>query len=205
MLLKEGSTGSEEIMILMYDKMLLVCVIVSLLYLSPLANGADDEDDRKPLIPVSYGEPWPVVREEFASLMQAYDLMKQEQERAPSFVRLIKRLGKVRQPTDAVAEVLARYHVECTGRYFPYGKMVDFDKLFEKHFGNPCRLLIDMTSSKDSANLRRVRQEMTEPRFDWILSVCKNLLEPSSQMDLYEGPFKSELLELYEKSKRDPN
>lgn len=92
---------------------------------------------------------------------------------------------------DAVAEVLAAKRKEIFRRSWFASRRADFDELLAKHFEGPCKLLTEMVT-EESADLDRVRREMTEPKFNGILELCGQVLDRAYREDLFLK-FKSEL------------
>lgn len=172
---------------------LLPGALLSLLWLAPVAAAAPaGQQEQKPA-----AEPWPVVRKEFAALLRAYDRIGVEREfsrgtnlnvfREPNFYKESLR------PMEAVAELLAGlYRGMHGGSTWHYGKRNDYDQLLFEHFSSPCTILVNLARSKDRANIERVQDEMSAPKYDYLLRLCCDLMEPAQQERLF-AMFKLEL------------
>lgn len=166
-------------------------VVVVLFCLTSSATGANHRESDKSV------QEWPVVREQFVSLLKAYERIGVEREFARGFnINLFK--GPIFHkekltPMEAVAEVIAgHYKQKYSNSKWLYGKRYDYDQLFVKHFSGPCSLLTNLALSKDFATIERVKDEMTVQKYDYILKVCHQLLQPDQQEKLYVL-FKNEL------------
>lgn len=154
-----------------------ITLIVALLCLvSSSAEAAGNGENKKPV------QPWPVVREQFGSLLRAYGRIGVEREFARGFsINLFK--GPIShkeklKPMEAVAEVIAgHYKAKYDDSKWLYGKRYDYDQLFVKHFSGPCSLLTNLALSKDFANIERVKNELSAQKYDYTLKLCHRLLQ----------------------------